>query len=239
MKMTPGRQGEPSDEQVEARVEPVGSKDVTATPSETESSLDAIRVFLTQEWTTTSHSRAPDTEPTTLQAHVAFWDSDNDGVIWPLDVFRGFRRLGFGYFVSTLALLTPLFFSYPTRLARSWAPDPRLRIYVDAIHQARHGSDTGVYDADGAFCAARFDALFARHAGDGAAALTLRQLAAMARRNRCAADPAGWAFAFMEWYTTWLLLARDGRVAKDDLRACYEGTIFDRMAEEWSARKGN
>lgn len=29
--------------------------------------------------------------PCRLQQHVAFWDPDRDGVIWPGDTFRGFR----------------------------------------------------------------------------------------------------------------------------------------------------
>lgn len=174
----------------------------------------------------------PYTEPTTLRSHVAFWDTDRDGIIWPMDVYRGFRRLGFGYFISTMSFLIPLFFSYPTQLARSFAPDPLFRIHVASIHMAKHGSDTGICDIDGAFCEARFEEMFARYDRDDAAGLTLSQLAEMTRRNRCAADSAGCSFAFMEWYTTWLLLAKNGRVAKDDLRACYEGTIFHRKAEE-------
>lgn len=209
----------------------------TDAQSVTAASLEAIRVFLTQEITATSEVPSPETAPTTLQSHVSFWDTDGDGVIWPPDVYRGFRRLGFGYFISIMSFLIPLFFSYPTQLARSWAPDPLFLIHVESIHKAKHGSDTGAYDIDGAFCEARFDDVFARYDGDRVNGLTLRQLSEMTRRNRCAADPAGWSFAFMEWYTTWLLLARDGRVWKDDLRACYEGTIFHRIAEEVSAGK--
>jgi peroxygenase len=32
---------------------------------------------------------------TVLEQHVNFWDRDNDGIIWPLDTFRGFRDLGY------------------------------------------------------------------------------------------------------------------------------------------------
>jgi peroxygenase len=31
---------------------------------------------------------------TVLEQHVNYWDRDNDGVIWPMDTFRGFRELG-------------------------------------------------------------------------------------------------------------------------------------------------
>ncbi|KAI0169355.1 Caleosin-domain-containing protein [Hypoxylon sp. FL1284] len=169
---------------------------------------------------------------TALQQHVAFFDRDEDGVIWPADVYNGFRELGFGVPFSLGSLLIPVFFSYPTRLGRSWVPDPLLRIWVADVHRARHGSDAGVYDLDGCFAAARFDRLFDRFDVDRAGGLTPADLAHLLSRDRCAADPAGWSFAFMEWWTTWLLLQRDGRVWKDDLRACYDGSLFWKISEE-------
>ena len=57
-------------------------------------------------------------------------------------------------------------------------------------------------------------------------------------KNRVAADPAGWSFAAMEWWTTWLLLQRDGRVWKQDLSALYDGTLFWTIREE-RAKNGN
>jgi hypothetical protein len=52
------------------------------------------------------------------------------------------------------------------------------------------------------------------------------------KKDRCAADPAGWSFAAMEWWTTYVLLQRDGKVWKEDLRACYDGSLFWRIKEE-------
>lgn len=74
---------------------------------------------------------------------------DNDGVIWPQDTFVGFRRLGFGYIISTLAV--PFIhgsFSYPTQ--SSWLPDPFFRIYMKNMHKTKHGSDSETYDTEGA-----------------------------------------------------------------------------------------
>lgn len=174
---------------------------------------------------------------TALQQHVLFWDGDNDGVIYPLDVYNGFRRLGFSIIFSLGSLLIPLFFSYATSIAHSWIPDPRYRIYVSSIHKAKHGSDTGIYDVDGHFDAARFDVMFARYDTTRSGGLSAHELWTMWKKNRCAADPAGWSFSFMEMWTTWLLLQEDGRVWKDDLRACYDGTLFWRVSESYESGK--
>ncbi|KAK8085194.1 peroxygenase 3 [Apiospora hydei] len=166
-----------------------------------------------------------------LQRHIAFWDQDRDGIIRPLDVYSGFRALGFSILFSLDSLLIPLFFSYPTRLAHSLVPDWRLRIYVASIHKAKHGSDTGVYDVDGQLREHMFDDMFARYDEHGTGGLSAGELWRMIGRNRCAADVAGWAFSFMEWWTTWLLLQQDGRVWREDLKACYDGTLFWRIAD--------
>ncbi|KAI8965058.1 Caleosin-domain-containing protein [Daldinia sp. FL1419] len=168
----------------------------------------------------------------TLQQHIAFFDRDNDGVIWPMDVYNGFRDLGFCILFSIGSLLIPLFFSYPTRLGHSLLPDPFFRIYVADIHKAKHGSDAGVYDFDGNFSPSRFDRMFARFDTSDTGGLSVDDLRLLLSKDRCAADPAGWSFAFMEFWTTWLLLQKDGRVWKDDLRACYEGTLFWKISEE-------
>lgn len=77
---------------------------------------------------------------TPLQQHVLFWDRDGDGLISPWDTYVGFRELGFNILFSLIALMVINFnFSYPTRLAISWFPDPYFRVYVGSIHKAKVG----------------------------------------------------------------------------------------------------
>ncbi|MCJ1377820.1 hypothetical protein MMC17_000916 [Xylographa soralifera] len=170
--------------------------------------------------------------PTALQQHVLFWDRNNDSIITPYDVYIGFRELGFSVIFSLGGLLINIFFSYPTRLAHSYLPDPFFRIYVDSIHKAKHGSDTGIYDSDGHLRPQLYDELFEKFDGSGTGSLSVSELFSLIKKDRVAADPAGWSFAFMEWWTTWLLLQREGRVWKDDLRQCYDGSLFWRIREE-------
>ena len=89
-------------------------------------------------------------QQTVLQQHCDFFDADKDGVVWPLDTFRGFYALGFGFLLSVFAVfLVHVNFSYPT--CPGWVPDPFFRVYLDNIHKAKHGSDTGTYDNEGRF----------------------------------------------------------------------------------------
>ncbi|KAL6917516.1 hypothetical protein ACHAPO_000666 [Fusarium lateritium] len=193
-----------------------------------------------------THSKQPTCKPSDtkdqnlspLQKHVQFWDRDSDGVIWPLDVYSGFRELGFGLFFSIGSLLIPIFFSYPTRLGHSWIPDPMFRIHVKNINKAKHGSDTGIYDFDGNFNHERFEQLFDRFDSSGEGGLTADDLLRLWKKDRCAADPAGWTFAFMEWWTTYVLLQKDGLVYKDDLKACYDGSLFWRIKKEKEREDG-
>ena len=169
---------------------------------------------------------------TALQQHVLFWDRDGDNLIFPHDVYTGFREIGFSIPFSLTSLLIPIFFSYPTRLGHSYLPDPFFGIYVDSVHKAKRGSDTGIYDLKGHFNAASFDEIFTEFDREGTGGIHAWELWNMVGRNRLAADPAGWTFAVMEWFTTWVLLQRDGRVWKEDLRQCYDGTLFWRLKRE-------
>ncbi|KAL8707145.1 MAG: hypothetical protein Q9225_007815 [Loekoesia sp. 1 TL-2023] len=193
------------------------------------------------------------TNLTALQLHVAFWDTNNDSIITPYEIYDGFRALGFSVLFSLGGLLIPLFFSYPTTLGHSWFPDPLFRIYTDSIHKAKHGSDTGIYDSDGHFRWRLFDEMFAKmdstlvgqenrgYNGDQRErepSLGVGDLVRLHAKNRVAADPAGWSFAAMEWWTTWLLLQRDGRLWKEDLRAMYDGTLFWKIRDERMKKYG-
>ncbi|KAL2163783.1 hypothetical protein VTH06DRAFT_5842 [Thermothelomyces fergusii] len=164
---------------------------------------------------------------TVLQQHVLFWDRDEDGLIYPLDTYVGFRDLGFNILFSLLAVvIINVNFTYPTRLAVSWWPDPWFRVYVGGIHKAKHGSDTGVYDKEGRFVPQMFEDMFSKWDVHGAGSLSAGELWNMIKGNRLAADPFGWAAAILELGATWLLLQKDGRVSKEDLRQTYDGTIF-------------
>ncbi len=168
---------------------------------------------------------------TPLQRHAAFWDNSGDGIITLQEAYKGFRSLGFSIPFSLAGLLINFFFSYPTRLGHSYIPDPWFRIYIDNIHKAKHGSDTGVYDSGGTLREPLFHEVFEKLDSSGKGSLGISDILTLLKKDRVAADPAGWTFAVMEWGTTWLLLQKGGRVGKDDLRQCYDGSLFYRIRE--------
>jgi hypothetical protein len=176
---------------------------------------------------------------TVLQQHVLFWDRDADGEIYPWDTYTGFRDLGFSILFSLLAMLIiNVNFSYPTRLALSWWPDPLFRVYVGGIHKAKHGSDSGTYDKEGRFVPQNFEDMFSKWDVTHSGSLSAGELWRMIKGNRLAADPFGWGAAIFEFGTTWLLVQDNGRVSKEDLRQTYDGTIFWRIKKLREQGKG-
>lgn len=196
-------------------------------------SYDFLREAFQDKRTTLMYTKYdPTANLTALQQHVLFWDTNQDGQVSTKEVYTGFRALGFSVPFSIGGLLINVFFSYPTQLAHSLLPNPFFRIHIDSIHKAKHGSDTGIYDSEGHLRLQLFDEMFEKLDSSGTGSLGVADLFSLIKKDRVAADPAGWSFAFMEWGTTWLLLQRHGRVWKDDLRQCYDGSLFWRIRED-------
>ncbi|KAF5548836.1 calcium-binding caleosin [Fusarium mexicanum] len=168
-------------------------------------------------------------DQTVLQQHCDFFDKDHDGVIWPLDTFRGFYQLGYGIILSFISVVVIHGnFSYPTQT--SLLPDPFFRINIDNIHKDKHGSDTGTYDTEGRFIPQKFEDMFSKYA-EGRDYLTIWDVSNLLKGQRLIADPVGWGGAFFEWLATYILLwPDDGRMMKEDIRGIYDGSLFYKVA---------
>ncbi|KAL7789023.1 Caleosin domain-containing protein [Trichoderma ceciliae] len=168
---------------------------------------------------------------TVLQQHCDFFDQDKDGIIWPLDTFRGFHTLGFNVLLCLLsAFIIHVNFSYPT--VTGYLPDPLFRIHLKNIHKDKHGSDSGTYDTEGRFNPQKFEDMFSKYA-DGKDYITARDVLSLLRGQRLMADPVGWAGAMFEWLATYILLwPEDGRMRKEDIRKIYDGSLFYEIAKE-------
>lgn len=125
-----------------------------------------------------------------LQRHCDFWDTDGDGLIYPWDIYRGFRRLGFHFALCLWAAITmAIAASYNTHT--SWIPHPLFAINLNNINSNRHGSSTGTYDMDGELDERRFEAIFEKYA-QGKDYLTLWSTYNVWRNQRCGLDFFGW-----------------------------------------------
>ncbi|EJD47686.1 Caleosin-domain-containing protein [Auricularia subglabra TFB-10046 SS5] len=171
-----------------------------------------------------------------LEKHCAFFDRDNDGVIWPHDTFLGLYALGFGLvisFVATFIIHTGLsWFS-----GDGWIPDPFFRFRIHNAHKCKHGSDSQTYDTEGRFtpqkvCVAlRQWRIYSSDPAHGY--LTIPDTMRMLKGNRIIVDPFGWFSAAFEWGSLWYLLwPKDRRMKREDVRAVYTGDLFYRIAHE-------
>ncbi len=169
-----------------------------------------------------------------LQKHVDFFDTNHDGLITPAETYAGLRRLGVG-------ILRSATFATVIHGALGPATSRALTLTIDTarIQLARHGSDTGVYDRNGRFSTARFQALFSRLDPEGDGALGAGELLRMFSRNRT--DLLGHLGSRAEFG---LLLEiagekRDGRsvLTRERLEHFYNGSLFYTLAEEVKSRE--
>ncbi|PCG96270.1 Caleosin [Penicillium occitanis (nom. inval.)] len=110
--------------------------------------------------------------------------------------------------------------------------------YSEKHKDYTHGSDSGTYDNEGRFAPQNFENVFAKYDSDRDGAISLSDIFRLMKGQRVAADPFGWGAALFEWGTTWLLLQKDGKVYKEDLRQLYDGSLFWRIREQRKQPKG-
>ncbi|XP_074274925.1 putative peroxygenase 4 [Silene latifolia] len=172
-----------------------------------------------------------------LAKHVAFFDRNHDGVVYPWETFQGFRAIGAGLLLSTAAgFVINMSLSHKTRPGKF--PNLLFPIEIKNIAKAKHGSDSGVYDTQGRFVPSKFEAIFSKHAHSNSNALTREELGEMLKANRQPKDYFGQYGAHIEWKILFdLCKNKNGVLEKDTVRGVYDGSLFEKMEMETKASK--
>ncbi|KAK6921621.1 Caleosin-related [Dillenia turbinata] len=177
------------------------------------------------------------TDENVLAKHVAFFDKNHDGIVYPWETFRGFREIGAGLFLSIAGgFVINIGLSQKTRPGKF--PSLLFPIEIKNIQKAKHGSDSGVYDSEGRFVPDKFEQIFSKHAHTNPEALTGDELKEMIKSNRETKDYSGWFAAYVEWKVLYdLCKDKNGLLHKDTIRAVYDGSLFEQMAKERATAK--
>ncbi|KVI00388.1 Caleosin [Cynara cardunculus var. scolymus] len=185
---------------------------------------------------------------TVLQQHVAFFDQNGDGIIYPWETYAGMRQLGFNILISLLAaIVINIGMSYPTLPVRSsggclrfsspYTSKTYTRQSMEATQQLMILKE-GLYSVlvhlkisvgsvlifvlnlmrSCRYMPVHFENIFSKYARTVPDKLTLGEIWNMTEGNRLAFDFFGWD--------------EEGMLSKEAVRRCFDGSLFEYCAKK-------
>lgn len=117
---------------------------------------------------------------TPLQKHVAFFDQDNDGIVHVSETFKGLRDLGLSKSLSAFGAV----FINGGLGSKTGEKFSNFTVNISKIAQAKHDSDTDVFDEKGNFSSTKFEELFDKYDLDKDGALSKEEFLNFRNRNK-------------------------------------------------------
>jgi peroxygenase len=173
---------------------------------------------------------------TPLEKHLAFFDRDHDGQLTREETAQGLRKLGLGT-VRSEVTASAINAGIGLKSSDHWYDFTTINL--SKIHLSKHGSDTGIYDAQGQFVQAKYDELWARFDQGQKGALNQADIQAM--HASLSTDKVGDVAAKAEFDLLMEIAGQnqtqpDGStqrvLTKDTMQQFYDGTLFYNLAGE-------
>jgi len=173
----------------------------------------------------------PRPDRTPLQRHVDFFDRNGDGSTTVSETYQGLRALGVGRALSGAAALG-INLGLARKTGAAWYS---LTINNNLIHQAKHDSDTDVYDEQGQLSPQKFEEMFKKHDKDQDQALSKAEIDAMIESNK---ESRIGRIASSGEFGLLLRLAGEANpqgekvLTRARLESFYDGSLFYQLANE-------
>lgn len=176
-----------------------------------------------------------------LQSHLAFFDVNADGKLNFQETRDGLKKLGLSGMRASLAALVINAGLGPRTTGNKLLSSGGLDVSIGNVKAAKHEGDSGVFDAQGNFSKAGFDAMFAKYDTNRDGNFSATEIQAMQK------DRAHTFFGKLATKGEWGLLmklASDGTdpqgkpsISKERLQSFYDGSLFYQLAEEVAAKR--
>ncbi|KAI0848460.1 Caleosin related protein-domain-containing protein [Daldinia vernicosa] len=168
-----------------------------------------------------------------LRQNAEYFDADKDGIIWPGDTYRGYRKLGWGITYSCLvAAMLHSILSYPT--GDNYVPDLLLRIRHDSNSHGKHSIGNASYDEKGqARGNQACENILAKYDKSNKGGMDIWDILRFWKDQRSVSNFHDRSLTTIEWLALYLALRHhNGIVSSEDICTAFDGSVLFKRSEE-------